>query len=413
VDVRVSADGRSVVSGGADETIAVWDAALQPVHRIVQPHLPISSVDVSADGSVILGAGPEWAYAFQPDGTVLATFTVFPSYARLSVDGTHLLTLETVRVGYLEISNPIVGTVWPAGWDAMAFSPDGRFVAESGPDRVNIWEVSSGALARTIAVPATALAFSADGTMRAQLGYDGTVQLERFPDGELLRSFAGAAPVKIINSLAFSPDGAWLAASGTQTVATWRTADGSPGPVGISATAGRPPSVVAFSPDGGLLAVGDDDGAVFLWSFPEGAFVRSINVFPSAPPPAVPANIESIQFWPDGTRLLVSGQGGIAIFGTNGDSIAQLSPLWSGTPPAALSADGLLIAGAAPPELQPYATSPSLLALWSGTDGHLIRTFSAPGPESYFTAGQLLQFSPTSHALAYATLGSVRIFCLP
>jgi WD40 repeat protein len=147
-----------------------------------------------------------------PDGSALA----------VGVEGDVMLvdpaTLESVRR-------------WPAHdrkVRQLAFSPDGRWLASAGFDRmVGLSDVATGALVRTME------------------GHRGRVWSVDFsPDGQLLASGSSDRTVRL-----WTPDGALLAEL------TGHTA---------------PVRSVAFSPDGTLLASGDENHEIRLWSVPEG-----------------------------------------------------------------------------------------------------------------------------------------------
>jgi WD40 repeat protein len=97
---------------------------------------------------------------------------------------------------------------------ALAFSPDGRFLASSSrrDPTVPIWEVATGRevgrfgpCGRGTAL----LAFSPDGTNLA-IGSRSAIVVRHFPSGSPLRELKGSeAPLSFI---AFSPDGQFLAA---------------------------------------------------------------------------------------------------------------------------------------------------------------------------------------------------------
>lgn len=79
----------------------------------------------------------------------------------------------------------------------------------------------------------------------------------------------------VVNELAFSPDGVWIAAASDQgTAAVWSVEDGAL----MYELVGHDGAVnsLAFSPDGSLLATGGADESVRLWDMTDGTLVRSV-----------------------------------------------------------------------------------------------------------------------------------------
>jgi len=105
-------------------------------------------------------------------------------------------------------------------------------------------------------------------------------------------------PVDEIVSLAFSPDGALLAAGGEDAALVW---DMQTGQLvhRVEQAAGARVSV-AFSPDGHLLATAGDDGRVRLWDTATWKRLRTLQ--------ARVGNLETVAFGPDGSQVGCGGE---------------------------------------------------------------------------------------------------------
>ncbi|MFN3420331.1 MAG: WD40 repeat domain-containing protein [Armatimonadota bacterium] len=119
-------------------------------------------------------------------------------------------------------------------------------------------------------------------------------------------------PWLAVYSLAFSPDGAILAVGGFSEIQLWRTIDGRPIKVlkrppirfkGTTIFAGST-NTLAFSPDGKWLAAGDsvDNDNITLWSLPEGMLRFTLSGHED--------DTCSLLFSPDGKFLFSAGEDG-------------------------------------------------------------------------------------------------------
>ena len=166
----------------------------------------------------------------------------------------------------------------------MALSPDHRMLAAlRDSERVELWDVASGRNLHLLSDrsywPVLAAAFSPDGRVlatglepwpEAYEAYDcrETVQLWDTASGQSLGFLEGDGPGArgpgAVSAVAFSPDGATLAAGArARTITLWSPATGERRRT-LRGLDGRI-AALAFSAGGGTLASGDDSGTAALW----------------------------------------------------------------------------------------------------------------------------------------------------
>jgi len=280
-----SADGTTLASASADQTIALWEAATGKNIRTLQghrgavrwlafapdrKHLVSASHDdtlklwETASGREIqtfgkagitsdIGTPRFVTVAFSPDGTILASATMSHTIRCWeTATGKEVRTLQG-HPGY----GPFV---------ALAFSRDGNTLAAAKKGLVQLWETGSGKEIRGVPLAngsenPTAGAFSPDGKTLAVT--DSGIRLWEMATGKEIRSFYGHQGN--VSAVAFSPDGKTLASGGTDhTVRLWETASGKE----IRAFHGHegPVSAVAFAPDGKTLASASSDTTTWIWA---------------------------------------------------------------------------------------------------------------------------------------------------
>jgi WD40 repeat protein/serine/threonine protein kinase len=230
-----SPDGRTLVTGSADASIKFWNTLSGKETRSIQTS---TNVGVAA-------------VRFSPDGRTVA--------AGLG-DGTVEFRETETGVSHksLRADDAIVTT--------MALSHSGRRLTTAGGSQtIRIWDLENGTEAVSPARRILCLAASPDGRRLALGVRDGIIDLWDVAQGKAIGPLQGTT--RRVASLAFSPDGAWLASAGEYGESTVRVWDVSALELlhVVNVQQGYVYSL-AFSPDAGTFASGGDDGTVKIWN---------------------------------------------------------------------------------------------------------------------------------------------------
>lgn len=283
------------VSGGktSDKTVRLWDAVTGTLARTLRgPADSINQVAFSPDGRLLAGAGD--------DKTVTLWDTATGSRVRV-LDGQ---------------AQPI---------HAVTFSPEGARLAIGGSElnaiydvgnergeETHVWSLTESRPLQTLAGlkgDVLALTFSPDGVLLAGSSRSNLLQVWNTATGGPGRALKGT------NSLAFHSTGRTLdsdlvsTGEDTSRAVRWDVASGHPLKT-FHLDTGTNGDLVAYSPDGTLVACGNPSGGVSLYSVATGKKQRAIPVFPTYDTrDDADTYLSALTFSPDSKTVATDGPG--------------------------------------------------------------------------------------------------------
>jgi WD40 repeat protein len=238
-------DGRSVISGGADNMARLWDPVGGKLLFELRGHTNgVTGADIA------------------PDGTRICTISTYDHTARVwdLGSGTCLFEIKQDRL------------------DSAEISPDGKYIlTSSNLDELSIWDAASGRFVRRVGEgwrEISSARFSPDGGRVVVVDRDPAVC--DVATGKKLFTLDGHT--QQVRDVGYSPDGQWLVtASEDRTARIWRAANGKSAAV---LPHEREVVFALFSPGGRWVVTGDADRVVRVWDPATRSRVAEIDVRP-------------------------------------------------------------------------------------------------------------------------------------
>ncbi len=248
---RMSPDGKTLVSGGIDAMIRLWNPETAVPTGTLRPH----AVPEDTPEAVL-------AIAHSADGRHVVT---------THEDGSVRLrdAKEGLFLKLLEGHEDVVATA--------AFSPDGNTLATGSYDQlVKLWNVETGECVRDLKGHTNwvfSVAFSPDGKTLASGGYDKTIRLWNVEGGESKGVLEGHTAA--VRSLAFSPNGEQLvSASSDRSLKLWDLKTNK----SVHEMKGHTAAIraVAFAPSGKKIASASEDQTIRFWNPETGQSLKEL-----------------------------------------------------------------------------------------------------------------------------------------
>lgn len=296
--VVVLADG-TIVSGGFDNTVIVWDAGQGAARAVLRFHQgSVNALAALADGR-FASAGEDAAIAVWTPGRAVPDRVLRghqgPVVALAAHDdrlGGQLASAAwdgSVRLWNLGTGTARVLQGHAGNVNGVAFLPDGRLASASYDGTIRVWRADGTALSVGFGVPLNALAAAPDGTLHAA-GADGRIHLLA-PDGATDAIRVGPMPL-----ITVAADATRVAAGGLS------------GSVAVFERAGRtleftlegpgmPVWSVIFAPALARIITGGADRRVRLWDGRTGRHIGAAEADDEAELPPALAGLAGAEVW--------------------------------------------------------------------------------------------------------------------
>ena len=282
-----SPDGKEIASGSDDNTTKIWDATTG--RNII----------------TINGTGFESSVAWSPDGSKLATGGVF--FDEINPGNIYIWDIATG----VKLKNFDNNSVYSLAW-----SLDGKKIAAGVMNTIKIWDVTTGSNIMTIKCHSeaiTSVSWSPDGSKLASgtPGIDGYVDIWNSNTGVNIKNVSFTTTSW--TSVAWSPNGKNIAFASMNLIVIWDYMTNENDTTLIWQNGRWNPDTkwynasilsIAWSPDGNMLACGDDLGKIGIWDITTDINIKNLTGHTNI--------VHSLAWNPDGSKL-ASGSGDYTI----------------------------------------------------------------------------------------------------
>lgn len=283
-DLHWSADGTQLASAGWDWNVGIWDVGTGEELGRYYHDGSVYTIDWSSPENGWLLTATQSGDINYIDLDLNAPFPLLSEHAStlngfaISPDEQQYLlirqdsVLPVIEVATGELSFDLIGhtsNVWDAAW-----SSNNAMIATAGgwnDYTVRIWDAADGSEVAVLnghLAELTALSWSPDNTKIVSGSSDATVRIWDVDAAQEIVSFDVVQEGNVVHSVAWSPDGQWVASGSDGLLNIWNadtlslemTLEGHSG--GVLA--------LAWSPDGKYLASGGEQSEVYIWNIASG-----------------------------------------------------------------------------------------------------------------------------------------------
>jgi WD40 repeat protein/predicted Ser/Thr protein kinase len=293
-----SRDGKMLVSAGYDGTIRAWDLESRQVRDVIAvPHLIVRWLALSEDERELWALCDDGFRRWRIDESRLSTFRFHDNFVygvAFHPDGRTLASgaykggiriIDTRRGTLLKKADNV--HVW-----GLAFAPNGDLYTETARIAAPAWDFEQ---PQRLPGHGRDVAISPDGSRVIAGSKDAALQLYRPAEGRVEAEWPGFK--ERIEALAFSPDGGHVAIAGRGGFLQVRSVPD--GAIRFERSGGPELNAVAFHPSRPLLACAGLDAIVRIWDVENDTLHRQLE--------GHTARIWTLSFHPSGTRLFSGG----------------------------------------------------------------------------------------------------------
>jgi serine/threonine protein kinase len=238
-------DGKILVSGGADQTIKLWDLKTNQLLHTLKGHQSIIETVIFTPDHQFLISG-SWDY--------------------------------TIRIWDYKNQVEINQFKEHSGWiNCLTISPDGKTLISGGADKtIKVWQLPEGIIKHNIKLESNyikSLAFSPFGKLFATGNNQGLIQLWDLEKAEEKIRLSGHE--KAVNSLTFSPSGQLLfSGSADHLIKVWNLSTGKI----LNTFCGHSGEInsIAINNKGNLLISGSGDKTITVWHSSRGELLETL-----------------------------------------------------------------------------------------------------------------------------------------
>jgi len=275
--VAISPDLQTVISGGLDTSIKVWNLSTGELLRNLAGHSkPVNCLAISPDGQTLVSGSDDdtirtWQLATGKPLRILQGHSRDVNSIAIHTDGNLLASGSedrTVRLWKLDTGELLQTFVGPAGMiRAVAISPDGQSIASGGLDnQIKLWSVKTGTLLRAFTKghfnSVNTLAMHPNGRVLVSGSKDKTIKVWDVTKGEVIRTLNGHSDS--VNAIALSSDGQWIVSGGSDTtLRLWELNTGTA--IATLNEHSNSVNAIAIGSDGRTVASGSSDNTVKIW----------------------------------------------------------------------------------------------------------------------------------------------------